>query len=228
MFKINYKGSDYDKIEKKVSVAVDCVSKFFEVKNYSIVVNIINSREEFDKIYGEKTANWIVGNSDNNVVNIFSPAAMGKQGNHKSTEFQPILIHELTHSFLNKVTVGKFIPVWLNEGLAAYVSKQHQDSEKIYYIDDDFCRQLGTYNGWDKNVKYGAYKLAALFVNFLISKYSFESIKKLLNSLDKVYYYKNFQKIIFNVYGKTINELEDEFFIFINKKNDKSKLWSNN
>ena len=217
MFKLNYKGSDYDKVEKKVSLAFAYVANFWGVKNHQIIINVFDSREEYNRALGEKTADWMVGNSNNNVINIFSPVAMGKQGNHKSKEFDSILTHEMTHSFLEKIVSGKFIPVWLNEGLAAYVAKQHRSSEKLYYVEENFCKQLGTHRGWDSNVKYGAYKLAAVFVNFLIKKYSFEKIKQLLNSLDKVYYYKNFQQLFFNVYGKTIDEMENEFVKFINK-----------
>ncbi len=218
MFKINYKGSDYEKVEKKVSAAFNYVSDFFGIKNQNVIINIFDSREEFDKASGEKTASWVVGNAEKGKINIFSPVAMGKQGNHKSHEFPSILTHELAHSFLEKITSDKAIPVWLNEGLAAYIAKQHQNSDKLYFIEDDFCRLLGTFSGWEKNVSYGSYKSAALFVSFLIKKYSFEKIKQLLKSLDKVYYYKNFQQLVFKVYGKTIGELEDEFVIFINKK----------
>jgi len=217
MFKINYKGSDYNKVEKIVTLASAYVLNYFGIKNYNIIINILDSREEFDRALGEKTADWIVGNSDGNVINIFSPTAMGKQGGHKSTEFNSVLTHEMTHSILERLVSGKFIPVWLNEGISAYIAKQHQSSERIYYVEENFCQKLGTHKGWDENVKYGSYKLAALFVSYLIKKYSFEKIKQLLTSLDKVYYYKNFQQLFFKVYGKTIDELESEFVKFINK-----------
>ncbi len=217
MVKINYNGSDYKKVEKQILAAFRYVSNFFKIKTGGIIINVFDSRANFNKSLGEKTADWMVGNCNKNIINIFSPAAMGKQGNHKSSEFSTILTHELAHNFLDKLAKGKTIPIWLNEGLAAHIAKQHRDSRKLYFIEESFCEKLGTCKGWDEHVAYGAYKIAAKFVDFLIKKYSFEKIKRLLKSLDEVYYYKNFRQLFFNVYGKTINETEIEFVKFINK-----------
>jgi hypothetical protein len=217
MLKVKYSGNDFKKIEKEVLRAFDFVYKYFLIKIPNITVNVYTTRSEFDKHLKTPTADWFVANaSNNNEIDILSPLAMERESSHKKDEFLPILKHEFTHLFVRRVANGGAIPRWLNEGLSAYIAKQHQQKEKTIYIENNFCKKLSTPKDWDKNVKYSAYTIAALFVSFLIKKYSLLKIKKLLSSLDKNYYYQNFEKLFFKVYKINLNDVEKEFIKNIN------------
>ena len=155
--------------------------------------------------------------SDNNEIDILSPTAMQNESSHSKNEFLPILKHEFTHLFIDNLAKGRSIPMWLNEGFAAYIAKQYQKKVEPVYLEDNFCKKLDTQRGWNENVNFGAYTISALFVNFLIRKYSLAKIKQLISSLDKHYYYDNFENIFFKVYKKTLKDTEKEFILEINK-----------
>lgn len=218
MIKVIYSGKDFKKIELEVLKAFDFVYKIFLIKTANITVRVYNNRLDFNKFLKRETESWLVANaSGNNEIDILSPLAMQNESSHSKNEFLPILKHEFTHLFIHNLAKGRAVPTWLNEGLAAYIAKQHQKNVGPVYIEDNFCKKLGATRGWQKNVKFGAYPISALFVNFLIRKYSLVKIKQLISSLDKHYYYNNFETIFLKVYKKSLNEIEQEFSIEINK-----------
>lgn len=195
MIKIIYPGENLKEIKKEVSKTFDFTYEFFKLEIPNIVVRVYGARAEFDKQLGMETADWLVANaSDNGKIDILSPLAIEKESSHDKSEFLQILKHEFTHLFVDGLARGKTVPKWLNEGLAAYVAKQHQDDKGSIYFEENFCQKLSTPLGWDNNVNYNAYTVAALFVSFLISKYLFDKIKELLLSLDKSYNHPNFKK----------------------------------
>lgn len=218
MIKVIYSGNDFKKIELEVLRAFNFVYKSFLIKTTNIIVRVYNNRLDFNKFLNRQTESWLVANtSNNNEIDILSPAAMQNESSHGKNEFLPILKHEFTHLFIDNLAKGRAIPMWLNEGFAAYIAKQHQKNVEPIYLEDNFCKKLDTQRGWNENVNFGAYTISALFVNFLIRKYSLVKIKKLIFSLDKHYYYNNFEIIFSKIYKKSINEAEKEFIMEINK-----------
>lgn len=218
MIKIIYKGKDLTKREKDIQKTFDSVKKVFSVEISDVTVRVYENRAEFNKQLKKETADWLVANASNNgEIDILSPIAMEKESSHNKNEFLQILKHEFTHLFANKLAKGHAIPKWLNEGLAAYIAKQHQNDPKVIYIEKKFCKKLGTPSGWNDNVNYFAYDTAAYFVYFLIKKYSFKKIVKLIVSLDKNYYYDSFKEIFFKIYNKNLKEVESLFIEEINK-----------
>lgn len=219
MLKIIYTGKNLEEIKKKVYDTFDFSCEFFKLEISDVVVRVYETRAEFNKQLGMETADWLVANaSDDGEIDILSPLAMEKESSHDKSEFLQILKHEFTHLFINGLTKGKSVPKWLNEGLAAYVAKQHQNDKGSIYLEENFCQKLSTPLGWDSNVNYGAYTISALFVNFLITKYSFDKIKELLSSLDKAYFHPKFKSIFFAVYQKELDDVEQLFVSEINGK----------
>ena len=202
MIKVIYSGNDFKKIESEVSKAFNFVYKTFLIKTTNITVRVYNNRLDFNKFLNRQTESWLVANtSDNNEIDILSPLAMQNESSHSKNEFLPILKHEFTHLFIDNLAKGRAIPMWLNEGFAAYIAKQHQKNVEPVYLEDNFCKKLDTQRGWNENVNFGAYTISALFVNFLIRKYSLVKIKQLMSSLDKHYYYNSFENYFFkNIY----------------------------
>lgn len=218
MIKVIYSGNNFKKIEKEVLKAFDFVYKIFLIKIPNITVRVYTTREEFNKYIGEKTATWIIANaSDNNEIAILSPSAMKRDGIHSSQEFLPVLKHEFTHLFIEKLTAGKTVPKWLNEGLAQYIAKQYKNAKyAVKTAEKDFCKKSATKSDWNKRTNQQVYQVAALFVYFLIKKYSFQKVKELLSSLDKNYYYQNFEKLFFKIYKISLSDAEKKFIEEIN------------
>jgi len=218
MIKVIYEGLDKIKIQAEVLKAYNYVNNIFLIKIGDITVFVAQDRKEFDKQFGEKTTGWLVGNAiGKNKINILSPLAMKNESSHSPKEFLSILKHEFTHLFLSNLSAERAIPNWLNEGLAAYVAKQHQNGKDNIFIEDNFCKRLSSSRDWNNNVHHGAYLLSALFVKFLIKKYSFKKIEKLVSSLNKYYYQPDFEQIFLKIYGCEIDVVEKLFIQEINK-----------
>ena len=218
MIKVSYSGEDSDKIKKEVLKAYDFLIDIFLLKIPNIIVRIHNDRISFDKQLKTKTPDWCIANaSDNNEIDILSPFAMEQQSSHRKSEFLPVLKHEFTHLFIDKLANGKVVPKWLNEGLAQYVAKQNIKQKNQIGIEINFCKKLSTANGWYQRIDNSAYPIAALFVNFLIKKYSFMKIKELLLSIDKKYSYPVFKNTFFGVYKIDLGEVEKLFMKEINR-----------
>ena len=155
--------------------------------------------------------------TNNNLINILSPFAFEKESSHDKKEFIQVLTHEIAHLFTFELSTGNAIPKWLNEGLASYFAGQYKNKKEVIYIEENFCKKLGSPKGWNDNVNYGAYAIASRFVVFLINKYSFDKIRKLILSLDKNYSFTSFKDTFSKIYGRSLNEIEMLFIKDINK-----------
>lgn len=209
--KIIYKGEDFGKIEKDILKAFDFVRDSFSVEISGITVRVYENKFLFNKKLKRETPEWLIANASNKEIDILSPLAIEKESNHKKSEFSQILKHEFTHLFLNKLTKGHIIPMWLNEGIASYIAHQHRNDNIKLSLEEGFCGKIGTKRGWDSNVNNFSYTISALFISFLIKKYSFKKIKELITSLSQHYHYADFRKIFFRVYGKELKEVERLF-----------------
>ena len=120
---LKYKGNDYAKIKETVIKAHDDVGLRLKDKLENLIVCVHKNRREFDKKLNRKTKLWLVANVANGEINILHSNSFAKESTHKANEFFPILKHEIAHLFIDRMTNGKSIPNWLDEGLASYVSR---------------------------------------------------------------------------------------------------------
>lgn len=213
---LNYKGKDYSRIEGLVIKAYGDISSFLKDELENLIVYIHKGRKEFDKNLNRQTKLWEVANAMDGQIDIIHIDYFSKESSHNEGEFIPILKHEITHLFIEKITSEKSVPKWLNEGLASFVSGQHKDIKFPIYIEKDFCEKLGTPKGWDEHSNYDAYSTSSLFVSFLAEKYTLDKITKLLSKLDRNYYYPNFESTFKDLLGKDLKGLENEFVDSIN------------
>lgn len=178
---------------------------------YTIVFH--ETREAYEKAAGKsKTPAWMIATASNvkKTVNIVNPLLWEKEGAHKIDELFELLKHEITHLFTSQFAKNKRLPLWLTEGLAYYLSGQYKRKNNIA-IEQSFCSKLDTPYGWGQFVNFGAYDLASRFVTYLCEVHSFEKVKELIKEAPVNYEYRKFDRAFKNVFGKSINEIENDF-----------------
>ncbi|NUQ57744.1 MAG: hypothetical protein HUT38_04665 [Candidatus Paceibacter sp.] len=212
-----YKNKDRNELEDLITEAYKDVSAQFQSELDDLCVRVHNNKKDFNKQIGRETESWHVASATKGEVDIMHFDAFEKETSHKKEDFLPILKHEITHLFIEKITRDKAVPKWLSEGLSSYVSKQYKNIKHPVYVEENFCEKLGTPAGWDKHSNYYAYNTAALFVGFLAEKYSLNKLIELLSNINKNYFYPDFIKKFETVFGKTLNETEKIFVNEINK-----------
>ena len=213
---INYKGNDYNEIEKLISLAYKGVEVFFDEKPENINVKIHKTRKDFEEKLNRKTFEWEVANASySGSIDILHPNSFARESTHKKEEFLFILKHEFSHIFIDLLSNGHKIPKWLDEGFSSYIAG-FNNIKDFLYIEENFCKKLGTPKGWDEYSNYYAYNISQMFVEFLIKKFSIKKVNKLISTLKKNYYYASFSKNFKKIFGKNIENTEREFVESLN------------
>ncbi len=105
-------------------------------------------------------------------------------------EIRNVLIHELTHSFVNFKTGGN-CPVWLHEGLAQRMEGKQISSEVDEILSTlaaekklpQIVRLSGSFIGASTDVAQFMYVQSLSFTDFLIDRYRFTQMNSLLDEL---------------------------------------------
>jgi len=166
-------------------------------------VFFVQSRKEYDKLFGSKTEAWQVARTENGVIFILDPRIYTKESDHKNIKsFWLVLQHEYVHLYYRKLT-GNWYPRWINEGLACYLAGQEKKApEKKLLVDvNQFFDRGGQW----------VYGVGYFWVNYLIKKYGKAKFVKLLKTINlqitKGKFAANFKKIY--KFGLTKRELAD-------------------
>lgn len=164
--------------------------------NYNInpdfKIILLDKREEFDIISGEKTESWMIGRTINVIgkIIIFNIDAIERETNHKKEDFYKTLKHEIAHLYFFKIS-SKGHPKWLNEGMAYFLAKQDYKDLPL----EQAVKAIDQFNSFDGK----HYPHSAKLVRLLIEKYGKEKIIELINS----WYYKRdeFENNFKEIYG---------------------------
>ena len=203
------------KYDTEINNARKKIADFFGFHLENIEIIVAENRNEYEKLLGRKTADWEIGSYSPQEKNIklLDPARWRKDAPmHNPKKFQTTIKHELVHAYIYHLSKNKALPIWLSEGLAETISGSGQN-KKIQYFETDFCSKLDTPFNWSKwvNTNSGAYAAAYLFMRYLLDKYGFETIKKLIQTTHINYSYNRFDKIVAGVFKKNLTELEQDF-----------------
>ncbi|MFA6198636.1 MAG: hypothetical protein WC734_05840 [Patescibacteria group bacterium] len=213
---IDYKGKDYQALAKMASLAYAEVAKYFDKNPKSLDIRIHKTRQGFEEKLQRKTQPWEVANAAySGSIDILHPNALAKESTHDKEDFKPLLKHEIAHLFLDILSRGYRMPKWLDEGFSSYVAGFNV-SKDLICVEENFCKVLGTPKGWDEHANYYAYNTAQMFVRFLIKEYSIKKVTKLISSLEKNYYYGDFDGLFTNIFGQNIDKTEKSFIRSIN------------
>lgn len=130
------------KANKKLTRFLKTIRKelddFFEFKACAPLLFFLDRREDLDLIWGKKTEAWFVGAFKNNSIYILNPEIYERESSHKKEEFWKTLKHEYCHAYYTQITRSHY-PIWLNEGLASFLSG------KKLILKDDYKNKLLNY-----------------------------------------------------------------------------------
>lgn len=154
----------------------------------------------------ESAPDWVVGAAGKNELKMVSPLNPGSVHNYES--LTKAIVHELCHTvIINMREQGKVgLPKWLDEGFAFYYAKQLTDEVKKKSFSGLSKSKIPTWDELNKagTVEFGninGYVFSASIIEFLVNKYGYESIRKLiLNPYD-------FE----NIFGIPQSKLENEW-----------------
>jgi hypothetical protein len=172
------------KITRKINEANDKLSEYFNIPDVfhksPIKINILRSREGLNKIIGRETEEWLVALAfgDCNIY-ILHPDVLEKQSNHKRDEFPSILIHEITHCYIDKINDRAL--TWLEEGLALNFAGQKKSSN-ISKKNLTYFKKCMVYNRVNNQEfsEHDGYAISSCIVNILLKKFSKGDILSLL------------------------------------------------
>ncbi|OGC44747.1 hypothetical protein A3J98_01230 [candidate division WS6 bacterium RIFOXYC1_FULL_33_10] len=200
------KSVENKKIEKFYKEAIKQLNEFYMINwNRNMPrIFLIQSRKEFDILYGEKTKDWVVGTSlgDLGSVYLLKPEVYETESSHKYSdkEYEYLLRHEISHLY-SRIFYSKYVPKWFMEGIAIYSSGQLELKGKIKKFERfiDFYHQGGS----------GLYDESGFAVMILDKEYGREKILELLKSLNDIDNEEKFNKVFKKIFGI---ELEYDWF----------------
>lgn len=167
-------------ITKNIKNGINEAFIFFDkLKGINFGIDLVYSREEFNKYLGEKTENWVVAHSFKNKFIIFAPEEIEKFTNHKRNEFQQIICHETCHILLQGIN-PKF-SFWMFEGIALNVANQIKKAEikkenLEYFINECLFKN----SGYGDFISHQGYPISYLLIRFFMDNYSKKIVMDLL------------------------------------------------
>lgn len=168
-----------DELTHKVQDSYSPSKQFFGEDVGGIKVEILYTREEMDKALGYKTQDWVVGSAERQkTIFIFSPTVFSKVSPHPTSDFEPVLVHEIAHVFTGELFQLRY-PRWLSEGLSGYVAEQYKTRPFNSQAIQDFAEVYDS-KGWNKT---NPYNQAYSFTVYLIERFGRKNMLSLLRSL---------------------------------------------
>lgn len=205
-----------EKYEKMLEDTHEELESVFGFSIDDVGILIAKDREEYNKISGSKnTADWVIGTIiGNSKILILSPEIWHKEAKMHNPDTEPasLIKHELVHIYVKQISNRKSIPVWLNEGLAVFLSgqlHQHKLSSKDSALFFELTAEEKDWHGII-NSKVDAYGVAGFFLEYLSREYSLEIIIKLIERIGASNK-SEYEKIYKEIFGKEIKQLQQDF-----------------
>lgn len=135
----------------------------------------------------------------------------------------PTLTHEMAHVFLSKKVRGREVPIWFNEGLAEYMAYLPQlksgslralTYSRVKNLPKVYSLQEMERNGMMRDSE-ATYTQALSLILFLDERYGKDKLNQLLDLYGQPDFHQPFGGAVSRVYGKSRNDLEQEWLEFI-------------
>jgi hypothetical protein len=189
IYKVNTTKSKDKKVKEFYKKAMSELKDFYNInwKTNPPIIYLVDSREAFDLIVGDKSEDWVVGKAlSYNQVLFLSPESYQKESCHKYSdeEYYYLIKHELSHLFYNIYSKG-YGPVWLDEGFAIYTSGELETKERP--------SKLSSFLDYYSYEDAETYAEAGFVVEGLIKKYGKEKVLKFIKKLRGIEKEKHFK-----------------------------------
>ncbi len=197
-----------DLINNKFNFLID----FFDFEPGDIFIEVFPLKD-FDKFYelemGKKPEFFVVGSTLNNGrIIILDKKDFSKKEGHNEKEFEAVILHELAHMFIRRILWPKQTYIWIQEGICEYLSFGEREFKIKKFIN---FKEIKTCEGWKK---YIPYQQLALFFKYLAEKFGEKKFSELIKKIKE----KSEEESFKEVFGKELNELEQEFKAFLENK----------
>jgi len=185
-----------------IAKIIQDLESFFETKVPDYIIEIVDSREEFNKQTNMKNSEpWTAGWANGNRIIVIHPDKLEEltDGIHKSDSHQKRIKHELAHLFYAKLTKGEFYPAWLNEGLAYFLDGRGVIAPKSSH---------GKYASliYFKNFDGHVYQPGSFLVKTLLDKFGKAKLLELIKSIRPGLTEDSFQQLFIKIYGFAFTE----------------------
>lgn len=141
----------------------------FQTKKYGLIALLLN-------------LDWYIGDNRGTNVLLTSPADSGSQ--HSYDELvNEISVHEMVHAYNSLINPNMIL--WLNEGLAGYLSDQVPQFIMSSAVPIPTIEQMQTSNPVQFS-KMGGYQLSYTYIEYLNDVYGWESVQVLAQTNDYV------------------------------------------
>ncbi len=186
--------SDIGHEKRLIEKSYEFNKDFFRIEIPLFEIKIVYSREEFNKIWGSETPNYVSAFAKDDNIVIFSYGVFDKETKWKKAKFKEALIHEINHLFYQELRDDEYAPLWLSEGLATFMQherKKHKYKKRLkinkHILDQKF-----------ENMTLESYQVFTLFVEYLILEFGEGKILELIKSLKEGKELNNSFKAIYN------------------------------
>jgi hypothetical protein len=192
------------KKEKELMIkAFNYNKRFFGIKIDKFKIKFVYSREDFDRIWGAKTEDFVSGFIKDDLMVLFSYSVFDKETKWKKKYFYECLLHEISHLFYEEIRDDSYDPLWLSEGLATFVQSHNG---KFKYMKGIKIEREVLEEGFEE-MGLKSYHVYRLFVEYLIKVYGKGNIFKLISDLKKG---KGIDSIFKDLYKKSFEELIED------------------
>lgn len=190
--------------ENYTRITNDLITK--SIKNVDVYV--YSDLDTYHKEINQPDApTWVVGNAgpEPNTIKMANP--LNVDGPSYSN-FMKIIVHEFTHVVVSNINPNASnIPIWLNEGIATYESKQFSKADMTNYKD-----KLGKYPLKDLETDFLAfgnnngYIISYCIVEYIIKTYGYDKL------IDSIKTPSDMEKI----FGVSKEDFQNSFIFYIN------------
>jgi len=165
-------------IEKQVLKSIKKLKAFYNINVSNINIELVYSRKELNKKLKRKTPNWLIGTVVKNKIYIFSLLSITKHNCHKNNKFNKLINHELCHIFNAKL--NKKMPIWLDEGIALYLSRQEKKKDFKKSDWQFFIENINKNISFNSFLKHDGYKVSYWLVKKLFDNSNKNKLLKLI------------------------------------------------
>ncbi|MBT8347426.1 MAG: tetratricopeptide repeat protein [Desulfofustis sp.] len=199
-------------------------AKYEFIPEGPILIELFSEHEDFAvRTSGLPNIGHLLGVCFGSVITLGSPKGHTPPG---TINWQEVVWHEFTHVITLQMTKNN-IPRWLSEGISVFEEKngrpewgRYQEIKLIKAVQDNRIIGLNDLNGSFSRARSledldFAYYQSSLLVEFIVERYGFEKLKKVIHSFaDQV----DIGDVFLEVFAVPLEQVEKQFISWVNHR----------